>query len=117
MIRRTPKAKARYPRNLHERRGRLKRKRNALRRWMKSLHATDGPSELLNARRDCHVAFDLLWCGPQAPLTRQRAYDYLRRITGMSEADAHIAMFDRGLCDAVAMQVRTDYPHLFTKSH
>lgn len=61
----------------------------------------------------CHLVFDRLWCGPRAPMSRNRAYEYLAKITGRSNELAHIRFLGPGECYRVIAMVKQSYPQLF----
>lgn len=51
------------------------------------------------ARTAAHVAFDKLWRGARAPLTRDKAYRFMQRLMGLSEDEAHIGKFTKEQCE------------------
>jgi hypothetical protein len=111
MSKRTRKGKSQFSKQQHERRTIRRRKE----RYLK-IHEKRGPKPytlLIESRIACHRVFDRLWQGPDAPMNRTRAYQYLQKITGMSKVEAHVARFDRGVCEGVIAQVKADYPRLF----
>lgn len=55
--------------------------------------------QLRNRRIMAHHAFDQVW--KQKIMTRKEAYRWLQDITGLSEGQAHIAMFSDYRCDQV----------------
>lgn len=68
-------------------------------------------SELRNRRILAHKTFDEIW--KRGILSRKEAYRWLRDITGLTEAQAHIACFSEYRCDqliAAAQQVLDNYP-------
>lgn len=69
----------------------------------KNGHATSSPadSRTRSARNDAHTAFDPLWEGHGAPMTRDQAYDWLRRRMGMTRAECHIGLMDYDQCQRV----------------
>ena len=115
MSNRTPKRKAIHPRLVHEAHERVKRKTRYMKIRLKASADTTSPtaSRRVAAQFECHHVFDLLWVGPNSPLSREVAYTYLRKITGIP--NSHIASFNIAECRYVMQRVRADYPRLFTK--
>lgn len=58
------------------------------------------------ARIAAHKAFDQLWSGPKARLTRDEAYLWLQSKMGLTSAQAHIGSFDQAQCDKLIQLVR-----------
>lgn len=55
--------------------------------------------ETRNARKRCKAAFENLWRGPRAPMTRTEAYTWLARQLGIKVAECHWALFDVAMCE------------------
>lgn len=60
-------------------------------------------------RRKAHAAFDLLWRGSGARMTRGAAYRWLQGAMKMTEIQAHISRFDAAQCERVLVLVRADF--------
>lgn len=73
-----------------------------------SLRSTSGAvaPDLLHLKSKAHDHLDRLWKRVPYDLRKRMrvgVYAWLRRETGMSRDDCHIAKFDRGMCEAVIM--------------
>jgi hypothetical protein len=62
---------------------------------------TPAPSNVREARKRAHEAFDQLWQGPHSFLSRGEAYALLRQVMNLTKAQTHIALFDESQCDFV----------------
>jgi ssDNA-binding Zn-finger/Zn-ribbon topoisomerase 1 len=60
--------------------------------------------ETKDARIEAHNIFDMLWKGI-GPLTRKEAYKWMQEKMGLSEAEAHIGMFDKEQCEKLIQVV------------
>ena len=54
--------------------------------------------ELYKCRVKAHKAFDKLFVGDEAVMTKREAYEYLQYLMGLSEEQAHIGNFDIEQC-------------------
>lgn len=54
------------------------------------------------ARLRAHAAFDPLWRGKKAPMSRGDAYRWLAKRLGINKQDCHIGMMDAAMADATA---------------
>lgn len=52
-----------------------------------------------DARKRCKAAFENLWRGPRAVMTRREAYDWLASQLGIEPAQCHWGLFDVALCE------------------
>lgn len=62
--------------------------------------------DLWLARKEAHRHLDEFWNRKPFDLrgkARVGVYAWLRRMTGLSKEECHIAKFDRGMCDAVIL--------------
>jgi hypothetical protein len=73
-------------------------------------------TDRIAAQIAAHAEFDRLWCGPAAVMVRNQAYQYLQKITGLSEADAHIRRLNPDECYGLIEKVHEDFPQVFPKS-
>lgn len=58
-------------------------------------------ARLRSARMRAHDAFDALWRGEDARMTRKQAYAWLASELGVKSSECHIAMFDAETCAKV----------------
>lgn len=61
--------------------------------------------ELREARKAAHAAFDPLWDGRGAEMSRTDAYSWLARVMGLTKAQCHIGDFDVEQCREVVRLV------------
>lgn len=61
-------------------------------------------SAIRSARHAAHEQFDLLW--REKYMSRESAYRWLARVTGLSRDEAHFRWFDVGVCEAVEKLAR-----------
>lgn len=60
-------------------------------------------------RRKAHAAFDQLWNGPKAPMSRGVAYQWLQDAMGMTHDQAHISRFDAEQSKRVVALLRSHF--------
>jgi len=71
---------------------------------------TPADPETRQWRHRAHEVFDRLWQGPQAKMSRQKAYRLLQRIMGLSEDEAHVGMFNKDQCQTLIRKLRRLQP-------
>ena len=69
-----------------------------------SAHADGRPmgtpvtAEVKKLRRQTHELFDQLWQGPKPFMTRDRAYQWMQQVMGLSAEEAHMGQFGADEC-------------------
>lgn len=63
-------------------------------------------AELRKAKGNAHNAFDRIWKGPAATMSRSEAYLWLSERLGIPLTDCHIGKFDVELCRRTARIVK-----------
>lgn len=111
---RTKKNRKRWASRTHEMRHRENKHNQTHKRVVVHSHVhkrhQNNPRQV--ARHACHLVFDCLWCGSDAPMTRRAAYKWLQRLLGW-KGEAHIALLTVSECFRVMRRVKEDYPGLF----
>lgn len=62
------------------------------------------------ARHEAHRAFDPLWLGKRAKLSRAKAYSWMADTLGIPPEQAHIGMLNMRQCEALIEAVRSYNP-------
>jgi ssDNA-binding Zn-finger/Zn-ribbon topoisomerase 1 len=70
-----------------------------------------GDAKTKAARQRAHKAFDTLWHGAQAPMSRTEAYLWLQDVTGLPKGEAHIGRFSVRQCDRLIRLVEKNDAH------
>lgn len=68
--------------------------------------STPADAETRAARQKAHVAFDALWAGAGASMTRDEAYRWLADLMGVFQNRAHIGMADRETCERIVREAK-----------
>ena len=63
--------------------------------------------ETKKARMAAHAAFDKLWKG-DGPMTRTRAYQWMRQTMDMRKEEAHIGRFNISQCESLIEKVKQE---------
>jgi len=73
--------------------------------------STPADQETRDARRAAHAAFDPLWQGRRAPMSRSEAYRWLAYVLGCNQEQAHIGHLDADMARRVAAEATVAARH------
>ncbi len=74
--------------------------------WWGEERTTPADESTRKARTDAHKAFDQLWKGPDHPMERADAYEWLQRTFELPPDKAHIGLFTKQQCEDLIYAVR-----------